>query len=294
MKRRVLIQHADEPVNEVRQDLTGSAPPLDATGSAAGLTHEWHLQTAYYSANIPIWIDEIADLEQWQAEFMKPEAGEVVAAVGAWIYCFISGPDGSISAEDEKALAGIQEIVEHHSNYGSDVLRLAVAKPVRKAESEEERNQDDEDDKCLALGFEYINYAATGTNDFGEKVGLERLREVLETNEWTAASEDDDQGVEEFDFDEADDDFNGFRREEAEMTAEFYGIQSALHGDDTPGLDAEDADTPQIHGSQVDGLDRMMGKLLAVREQSADLPSDQRKRVAAKAVREIMQEHPDL
>jgi hypothetical protein len=38
----------------------------------------------------------------------------------------------------------------------------------------------------------------------------------------------------------------------------------------------------------VDDLDKMMSKLMAVKEQSADLPEAQKKRMAAKAVRELM------
>jgi hypothetical protein len=68
-------------------DLTGSAPtPVDTT--TAGLSHTWKLETQYYCAELSIWIDEIVDKEAWQTEFLKPEAKEVVSALGAWIYCF--------------------------------------------------------------------------------------------------------------------------------------------------------------------------------------------------------------
>lgn len=68
-------------------DLTGSAP-TPFTTTTAGLLHTWKLETQYYRADLTIWIDEIVDKEAWQTEFMKPEAKEVVSALGAWIYCF--------------------------------------------------------------------------------------------------------------------------------------------------------------------------------------------------------------
>ena len=88
-----------------------------------------------------------------------------------------------------------------------------------------------------------------------------------------------------------------FGHEEAEMTAELFGLKAALLGQDDD--DAEDygdalGDDVSADGqkNQVDDLDRMMSKLLAVREQGADLPEAQRKRMAAKAVRELMGDDP--
>ncbi|MGG6496621.1 UNVERIFIED_CONTAM: hypothetical protein NY603_27240, partial [Bacteroidetes bacterium 56_B9] len=69
-------------------DLTGSAPDPHVDGSTAGLTHEWNAETAYYKANVPIWIDEVSEIQSWKTEFVKAEAKEVVDEVGAWIYCF--------------------------------------------------------------------------------------------------------------------------------------------------------------------------------------------------------------
>jgi hypothetical protein len=34
--------------------------------SPAGLSHSWKVKTTYYEAEIPIWIDEIADAEAWK------------------------------------------------------------------------------------------------------------------------------------------------------------------------------------------------------------------------------------
>jgi hypothetical protein len=66
-------------------------------------------------------------------------------------------------------------------------------------------------------------------------------------------------------------------------------LKASLLGDgeeDEDGYGDALADTEQKN--QVDDLDKMMSKLMAVREQSADLPEAQRKRMAAKAVRELM------
>jgi len=115
--------------------LTGSAPTPDpSTGSLAGVTHEWDIRTAYYTADIPIWIDEITDVEAWKAEFLKPEAKEVVDALGAWIYCFDSskqesenaGEEVTISEQAEQTMKAVDEVVKKACGIMWDGTKLAM------------------------------------------------------------------------------------------------------------------------------------------------------------------------
>lgn len=79
-------------------DLTGSTPspnPDLSSSSLAGLSHNLPLKTAYYTANIPIWIDEIGSAEEWRDEFLRPEAKEVLAVLGAVVLCFRKPVDDS-------------------------------------------------------------------------------------------------------------------------------------------------------------------------------------------------------
>lgn len=271
-------------------DLTGSAPEPDVNGSTAGLTHEWNAQTAYYTAKIPIWVDELENVQSWKAEFLKPEAKEVVDAVGAWVYCFSRQHDGQVSTEATEVMKGIQEVVDEHS-YGSDVVMLAVAKPLGKqAASRATGNQEDREDICTEYGFEYIDYSATGKNEFGENVGFERLKEALEAHEWENGG-DEDVDLDDLDF--TADDFGDFGTEEAEMTAELFGMKAALNTEDEFGS-SDEGFSPAAQAVQVDDLDKLMSKLLAVKEQSAGLPEEQRKKNAARAVKDIMEGNSDL
>lgn len=208
------------------------------------------------------------------------------------MYCFRKASDVRISQEVEDALRAIMEVREEHAGYGEDAALLAVAVPVSKSAGvvAEEVTADCED-ACLQYGFEYVDLGARGKNEFGEKVGLERLREALEANEWAAGDGEDDFGdlVDEFG-DEGSDGIGGFGDEEAEMTAELFGMKAALiGGEDEPEPDPELSGSAARQKDEVDDLDRMMGKLLAVKEQGADLPEAQRKRMAAKAVKELME-----
>ncbi|KAF2162142.1 hypothetical protein M409DRAFT_27525 [Zasmidium cellare ATCC 36951] len=301
--RRILLLGTREAgALDIVKDLTGTAPSPDINGSTAGLTHEWDVQTQYYTAKVPIWVDEVPDIESWKTEFLKDEAKEVVDAVGAWIFCFETPKDGTISEDVESAMKGIQEVVERHGTFGSEVVFLAVAKPKGKPEKGGKTVQEEQEDKCMEYGFEYIRYGATGKNEFGEKVGFERLKEALEANEWGAAGDEDDElDLDDLDFDiDDDDEMGGFGREEAEMTAELFGMKAALNReDDEDEFDpaAEDfisSSSTQQQAEQVEDLNRMMGKLMAVKEQSEGLPEAQRKRMAAKAVRDIMKENLDV
>ncbi|KAM0722700.1 hypothetical protein Q7P37_002141 [Cladosporium fusiforme] len=291
--RRLLILGAPECGSlDITKALTGSAPAPHASGSCAGLTHEWNVRTAYYNATVPLWIDEISNVGEWKAEFLKEEAGEVVRAVGAWVYVFRLGKDGRVDEEAEKTMAALQEVIEAHEGLGAESVMLAVAMPAVGRESERlaKEMREDWDDAAMQCGFEFVEYGAQGMNEYGEKQGVDRLKEALEANEWA----DDGDGLDALGLeDEEDGGFGNFGHEEAEMTAELFGLKAAL-------LDQDDDDAEQYgdalgadlsandQKTQVDDLDRMMSKLLAVREQSADMPEAQRKRMAAQAVRELM------
>lgn len=203
-------------------------------------------------------------------DFLRPEAQEVVEAVGAWVYCFSPGVDAEVG------MRAIQEVVEKHSEAYVEGTMLAVGMGnVREGEWE---------DRCMDCGFEFVEYAAKGKNEFGEKRGFARVKEALEANEWAAKGGEEDGEL------DCDDDFVF---DEAEMTAELFGMKAALIGGDEE--DEEEKEyTGQRQAGQVDDLNRMMGKLLAIKEQSAELPEHQRKRLAAKAVREIMEENPNM
>jgi hypothetical protein len=258
------------------------------------------VQTAYYSTNVPIWIDEIQDVQAWKEEFLKEEAEEVVNAVGAWVYCFSAprsdGEDGQKEADKaEEVMRCIREVVKRHD--GGEGVSIAVAVHGKSGRIEETKmDAEDWDDRCIEHGFEFVDYAAKGKNEYGEKVGFERLKEALEANEWDddgGQDGDDLLGLDDLELD-GDLDGSGLGREEAEMTAELFGMKAALNGEDDFDQDEEimptlDSTSTATQANQVDDLDRLLGKLLAVKEQSADLPVAERKRLAAKAVRELMQ-----
>jgi len=291
-------------------ELTGSAPdPLD--GSTAGLSHTWTLETAYYTADLPIWIDEIPDPAQWKEEFLKPEAKEVVTALGAWIYCFRRPVTSSHLEVIKATLQAIQEVIEKHVGYAWDGVCIAVAMP-QSMTPYLERSLDDWDDLCRDSGFEYIDAEAKGRNEYSEPVGVERLREALEANEWDA-SEGLDIDIDDFgDFDqEAENELefsDTFAAEEMEMGRELAGLKMAVATEEEgEGGAAGPGMLPGESKDEVEEFERMMGKMMAIKgniypllqqeskltmfpDLGSAMPEAERKKYAAKAVNDLMKE----
>ncbi|EAW10475.1 adaptin-binding domain-containing protein [Aspergillus clavatus NRRL 1] len=152
-----------------------------------------------------------------------------------------------------------------------------------------------------ALGVEVVEWdpKAKGVdserrNRYGEYQGMRRIKEILETHDWSAAAEDAD-GEESGMLDEDDLEAellglnaeNGFNLEVNELEREMLGLRMAIErGGDGIGEDEDDNDD----GLQVDSLEALMMRMQAIRDMSAELPEGERKKFAAKAVRDIMKE----
>ncbi|CAL8574575.1 hypothetical protein XPA_000530 [Xanthoria parietina] len=130
-------------------------------------------------------------------------------------------------------------------------------------------------------GWQWIDSEAKGKNEFGEKLGLERLQEALEANEWDGGD---------FTTDEVDlENELGLRRGETTVDDvaverdDVVGIREAILGQDT--LEDEDDEGD----AQVEELESMMLKMQAIKEKGAGMPEADRKRLAARTVRDIME-----
>jgi hypothetical protein len=132
--------------------LTGTSPSAgNSSNSLAGLSHTLQLKTAYYTATIPIWLDEIPlfplaqDVESikspdktptasgtvvgngsrsspaadWATEFLQPEAKEVLAALGALVVCFRKPSSASEQLGIGSLIEEVGRVVREGLNGGS-------------------------------------------------------------------------------------------------------------------------------------------------------------------------------
>ncbi|KAF4983681.1 hypothetical protein FZEAL_968 [Fusarium zealandicum] len=317
--RRILavaLEGETTALTRVIKDLTGSAPsqPADPSVSLAGTTHSLLLKTAYYSTTVPVWLDLIASASDWSASFLSPEAGEVLSVLGGLVVVFTAGP---ISASGEHPARQLVEHVgkvlkEGLGGWEWDGVGLAVG--VGGEGSEEEW-----DEICAEAGLEFVSVGGkgdTGRNEFGEKTGVARVKEALEANDWsqleaplsesdfgdfetssTKAQEDDGGDVDPqkmgFGFDKAD--FEGLRRaiweagQEAEEPAEPSKTETDKKTQGSEGL-SSGGGFEDLDDEEVAKVERMMSKLQAVREAGEGMGEEQRRRMAARAVEEVMRE----
>ena len=129
---------------------------------------------------------------------------------------------------------------------------LAVAMPQSTTPYLEKPTEEWEE-LCIEHGFEYVDSEAKGKNEFGEAVGVQRIREALEAGEWESGAD--------LDFNEDVEGFEGsFAAEEAEMNMELFGMKDALHGEDGEG---------ELGDKDVEELEIMMRKMVAIKGMSS-------------------------
>jgi len=171
------------------------------------------------------------------------------------------------------------------------------------------------EDLCAENGMEFVHIPVSALKDkkdkegekkrnkFGERVGLERVLEALGSNDWSGGGgggglqggEGGDANLEgegqegegsdgEFDFDPENMDFSFDKGDLDELKKAILGGGGGKHDDE------EEEEGGELGEEDVEKLERMMRKLQAVRDATAGMPEEQRKRMAKKAVGEVMRE----
>ncbi|OHF02756.1 alpha and gamma adaptin binding protein p34 [Colletotrichum orchidophilum] len=377
--RRVLavsLADSTQHLSRVIKDLTGNHPEPAST-TLAGTTHILPIKTSYYTADVPIWLDLIASPAEWSASFLSPEAKEVLTVLGGLVVVFALPSSSSSplspsstpapapattpapaiplsppSVEETRALiTEVGRIVrEGLGGWGWDGVGLGIGVGDGQA--------DEWEDLCAEWGLEFVQVRGgkkdDGRNEFGEKMGISRVLEALESNDWDAADDmdspsdldsdpgaaagggrglsrrprplasgDDDDDDDEFDLDDPENLDFGFDR------ADFEGLKKAIWNLDQEPEDEDDdvveedeagatttttttgskaassskgaatierdakksgEEKEELDAEDVEKIEQMMRKLQAVRDLSAGLPEDQRRRMAKKAVGEVMKE----
>lgn len=150
--------------------MTGSKP-AGAETSIAGITHNWSIRTNYYTATIPIWLDEIADPATWSADFLAPEALEVLTVLGAFVVCFKKPLDELGLGEVKKLLENVAEVVKEGCGLSWDGVCLAVAMP-QSTTPFLEKNFDEWEEICQEFGFEFVDFESKGRNEYSGEFGF--------------------------------------------------------------------------------------------------------------------------
>ncbi|KAH0497912.1 hypothetical protein TgHK011_005194 [Trichoderma gracile] len=323
--RRILavsLAGSEHHLSRVIKDLTGSSPQPAST-SLAGTTHDLDLKTAYYTASVPIWLDVIASPSEWASSFLSEEAREVLAVLGGLVMVFAipSASPAALTADNE-----LPSLIRHVGSVLQKGLGGWDWDGVRLAVGIGEGDADEWDELCSEFGMEFVQLKSgqKEKNEFGEKTGIPRVKEALESNDWeqlndgpvsnfgeTRSDKSNDADEANFDPESLDfgvdrSDFEGLRMaiwNTGQLDTDINDPASAKQGEAEQSrvskVGAGSAAAVDIHGEAEDRdlddedvakVEKMMRKLQAAREMGEGMGEAQRRRLAAKAVEEVMRE----
>ncbi|KAI1059279.1 hypothetical protein LB507_004008 [Fusarium sp. FIESC RH6] len=312
--RRILavsLENETAVLSKLVKDLTGTAPESpDPTLGIAGITHPLSLKTPYYSTTVPIWLDLIGSPSDWSESFLSEEAAEVLAVLGGVVVVFTAGP---VSASKDHPA---KDLVEHVGKvlkkglggWEWDGVGLAIGVGG-------DGHEEEWDEICAEAGLEFVSIGGkgdTGRNEFGEKTGVARVKEALEANDWSqleaplsdsefgdfetsSAKGDDDKDLDPkkmgFGFDQKD--FEGLRKaiwEASQDVEEPEESEKAETNKEGTSEAAAAGGLEDLDEDEIAKIEKMMRKLQAVREAGEGMGEEQRKRMAARAVEEVMRD----
>lgn len=266
--------------------------------SLAGTTHPLPLSTPYYTASIPIWLDLISSPSEWSTSFLSEEAKEVLGVLGG-VVCVFEVPSSSSKSQTSSAqkertknlVESVGKVVrEGLGGWEWEGVGLAVG-VTSLTGNETEVDMEDQinewDDLCAEWGLEFVHHQITPNsgvkgkdkkeeekrNEYGEKMGIARVLEALQSNDWSGgdstATQDngplDDSEEEEYidpnDWDTEDEFDLGFgytRKQKAEMRKAFWKGTETSDKSTEEDLKAFRNVTQSVDGSRGDAWDARM------------------------------------
>lgn len=160
--------------------------------SHSGLIYNCSLTTKYFSTEVNLLIEEypeertkpseegecLESLQQWSKAFHSEEYEELRDAIDGVIFTI---DPSQTSAKTWGKMMEVHSEIKQSLDEGC--FFAAIAAKTDKAECLEEF-----EDECIQHGIEFVYEGETGTNEFKEKLGKDRISEILETHEWSNVS----------------------------------------------------------------------------------------------------------
>ena len=167
--------------------------------SHSGIIMKASVTTKYYSVDLNLLIDEFPEhrsanisgekalqsLNKWTDEFVSEEYQELREVLDGFIFC-IDIENDSID-HIESCLEFVGRIRQKLSNNDENDWSgfLAIVGTTTSSVPTHESILEQVEDAVISNGLEFIDLQQNGENEFREKIGTDRLVELIETHEWT-------------------------------------------------------------------------------------------------------------
>ncbi|KAL6451749.1 IRC6 Increased recombination centers protein 6 [Candida maltosa Xu316] len=253
-----LILHEDDSIPEVREDETHS-----------GIIVKTSVVTKYYSSKLNILIDEypenrstefkdeeeekLSQLKQWYTEFKSPEFAELREVLDGIVLTFNLVSDSLTFIEQAlNVVEDIRSVFTDDESQWDGFLLIVGSVPEGK---ESVIDKEDVEDLVISHGFEFAYLNEAGVDEYKEKLGSDRIVEVMQSHEWShmdlVKSKPEDY--------------------EKSKTSKIESMKRSL-----------------LEEKKEMGLDEIFDKLTLAKDQIRNLSEDQKKQHAKKIIDEII------
>ena len=271
-------------------------------------------------------------LSTWRTTMLSEPAREVREAIGG-IVLVLTLPlslQSEISAWPSKhrhaddyldvveAVDAVKDLIEEE-NYGREVpavvLVMATGKGVGEGDLGPTTNKLEQTirEERGVLSWELVGWdgevgedgittdrPAALRNDFGELMGMERVKELLEAVDWSAHGVDPDEKDPDFGFLSGDEEdgarrVDGIKLQGQELEREMMGLKLAMRDQDLGEGDAEEhralsTGAEEDEDLKIDQLPGLLERVVAIREAGAEMNKADREKFAKREVERIMKD----
>lgn len=165
--------------------------------SHSGIIIKSSLRTKYYEVDLKIFVDEYPEerrgdisgdmklqlLESWYSEFCQDEMKELRDAFEGLIFTINVDSTTEEVEQSLEFLTKVTDVLKGTSDcWDGFILVVTAADDINVSTN---LKIEEIEDLSIAAGFEFINFSQSGRNEYRETIGKDRLKEVLETHEWS-------------------------------------------------------------------------------------------------------------
>jgi hypothetical protein len=168
---------------------------LDPKDSHSGLIVKTDYSCKYFNLDLNVLIDEFPDtrekewsekekllaLEKWYKEFLSEECDELRQVLNGVFLCINTTTSLEYIKNCLEVLGNIRENIGSDDSHGFIAI---IGTNENNDEKDLVQKHEEIEDLVLVHGFEYLNLSDLGYNEYKEKIGKDRLLEILDTHDW--------------------------------------------------------------------------------------------------------------